>query len=298
MEETVDMIKNKIHKYIVLALSVLVIILVVLYVLQAKELKGYRDEFPFSKLHEGIIYAVAENDENYQFDDTDEYILIRGISALYSKNILPTEIDETPIKIIYSFKGIASNEFVVPDGISFINATAFSTNTNLRKLVLPATANTIGFGQTEYCYNLVELKVTDLDGNYISENNCIIRKDEMSLIAGCQTSIIPDKVKAIDTHAFMGQLYLKSADIPRTVSSIGYKAFAECLSLKEIYIPSSVVEIENLAFWRCNNLTIYCEAESKPDSWHDDWNLLNEENEQIEVHWDVSREKYEKIISE
>lgn len=290
------MIKNKIHKYIILALSVLVIILVVLYVLQAKELKEFKDEFPFSKVHDGMMYTVCEGDLPYQFEDTDEYILIRG--TLYSSDKIPAEIDGIPVKYIASFRDVSSNDLVVPDGVSIIRDRAFAYNQNLRKLVLPAAARIIEFGQTEYCYNLMELMVSDADGNYISENNCIIRKDEMSLIAGCQTSVIPDGVKRIGTQAFMGQIFLKDINIPNSVECIEFCAFTDCLSLNEIYIPKSVAKIGMNAFRRCNNLTIYCEAEEKPELWDDNWNMLNYDNERIEVHWGVSRAEYESIISQ
>ncbi|MBQ9118220.1 MAG: hypothetical protein IJY11_03350 [Clostridia bacterium] len=42
--------------------------------------------------------------------------------------------------------------------------------------------------------------------------------------------------------------------------------------MTEIVIPDSVTSINKYAFGECDNLTIYCEATSKPIGWDSDWN--------------------------
>ena len=49
--------------------------------------------------------------------------------------------------------------------------------------------------------------------------------------------------------------------------SIGKKSFALCPNLTHVAIPDTVVSIEAEAFKDCDNLTIYCEASSKPSGW-------------------------------
>ena len=56
---------------------------------------------------------------------------------------------------------------------------------------------------------------------------------------------------------------------------IGRKAFSDCTSLFYIYIPKNVEYIFNEAFYYCNNLTIHCEATSKPINWAEGWNISN-----------------------
>lgn len=56
------------------------------------------------------------------------------------------------------------------------------------------------------------------------------------------------------------------------VSSIQSEAFYECEQLESIIIPSSIKSIGDYVFGGSNSLTIYCEAESKPDDWSYYWN--------------------------
>ena len=83
---------------------------------------------------------------------------------------------------------------------------------------------------------------------------------------------IPDSVTSIDSSAFLGCSSLTSITIPDNVTSIGAYAFAYCYSLESITIPDSVTIIGKEAFCKCRSLTIYCEAESQPESWNDRWN--------------------------
>ncbi len=61
-------------------------------------------------------------------------------------------------------------------------------------------------------------------------------------------------------------------EIPNTVTSIGRYQFYNFDQLQSITIPSSVETIDTGAFNECDNLTIYCEATSKPNTFNDDWN--------------------------
>ena len=72
--------------------------------------------------------------------------------------------------------------------------------------------------------------------------------------------------------------------IPDTVTSISYCAFWHYKSFQSVTIPDTVTSIGDFAFEGCSNLTIYCEAESKPDGWNEHWNSGNRP-----VHWGYKR---------
>jgi hypothetical protein len=61
------------------------------------------------------------------------------------------------------------------------------------------------------------------------------------------------------------------------VTSIGGSAFSNCKSLTSVYIPKEVAYIGSSAvylhFEDSSDLTIYCEANTKPKGWDSDWNV-------------------------
>lgn len=99
-----------------------------------------------------------------------------------------------------------------------------------------------------------------------------------SAFGGC-TSLkeikLPDSLITIGESSFSNCKSLTNITIPNNVTSIDKYAFECCSSLNSIVIPKSVTSIGASAFWRCSSLTIYCEAESKPAGWDEDWNFDN-----------------------
>ena len=99
--------------------------------------------------------------------------------------------------------------------------------------------------------------------------------------------------------AFCDCTSLTSITIPNGVTNIGDYAFAGCTNLTSITIPNSVTSIGESAFYSYTNLTIYCEANSRPTGWYENWagencqivwgvktlditvNVLNQNNEPI-----------------
>jgi hypothetical protein len=58
------------------------------------------------------------------------------------------------------------------------------------------------------------------------------------------------------------------------VTSIGSYAFEECYALEGIFIPITVTEMGCDIFGSGDfSVSIYCEAESEPDSWDSDWDF-------------------------
>lgn len=108
-------------------------------------------------------------------------------------------------------------------------------------------------------------------------NTWIIRRDYDETR---QEALIPlafdgSPVVTIVDEAFMNCYNLDKVIIPNSITSIGKFAFYNCSSLDKIIIPNSVTSIGIYAFYHCDNLTIYCEAHSKPDGWDAQWNPSN-----------------------
>ncbi len=98
---------------------------------------------------------------------------------------------------------------------------------------------------------------------------------------------------------------LKYVYLTNGCEKIGIRAFYYCSNIEEIHIPIGVKIIEDgtgfttipangnnissskfkqLPFIGCTKLTIYCEAETKPDGWGAYWNYINQ-NVQAPVFW-------------
>lgn len=69
---------------------------------------------------------------------------------------------------------------------------------------------------------------------------------------------------------------LKEIILPSSLQTIEYHAFFECHELEKVFIPIGVTEIGSRAF-ASPNLTIYCEAESKPENWDEAWCYMAKE---------------------
>ena len=79
-------------------------------------------------------------------------------------------------------------------------------------------------------------------------------------ISDCDESAVsvsfPQRVTAIEKHAFFGCTQMEELIIPHGVTEIGNSAFEGCHALKRITLPSSMEKIADDAFSGCTNLTI------------------------------------------
>lgn len=108
--------------------------------------------------------------------------------------------------------------------------------------------------------NLLETVQTikvDVDNpKYDSRNNCnaIIESSTNKLIAGCETTVIPNSVVEIGEGAFSGTGITK-INLPDGLQKIGKYAFSKCTQLRSLTIPASVSEIGKEIFKSASNIT-------------------------------------------
>ncbi|MBR4292563.1 MAG: leucine-rich repeat domain-containing protein [Clostridia bacterium] len=100
---------------------------------------------------------------------------------------------------------------------------------------------------------LKKLKEISMDGEgkYLAvSGNCLIDKATKTLIAGINTSVIPDdgSVEAIGDCAFYGMLELSLTRIPEGVKTIGNSAFRYCEAIESIEFPAELRAIGSSAF--------------------------------------------------
>ncbi len=113
---------------------------------------------------------------------------------------------------------------VLGNGITSIDAHAFSGCIALESITIPDSVTSIGSSAFYDCKSLTGIT-------------------------------IPDSVTSIGSSAFYNCKSLTGITIPDSVTSIGSSAFAGCWGLTSITIPDSVTSIGNDAFYGCEGLT-------------------------------------------
>lgn len=99
---------------------------------------------------------------------------------------------------------------------------------------------------------------------------------------------------SITFQCFSGCINLEDVDLTN-VTTIRTNAFLNCSSLHNIFIPVSVSVIDYNAFLNCpNDITIYCEASSKPSYWDANWDNITTNGTKANVKWGYTKEQYEK----
>ena len=154
----------------------------------------------------------------------------------------------------YAFLWCAALESIaLPDGVTSVGNNAFSTCISLKELALGAELLSAGCGLTEFCVALEKITVSENNESFSGEGNCLTRKADNTVIAGCASSKIPAGTEQIGEYAFCGQTQLGAIDFPDGLKKIGHYAFS-CTGLKELKLPRGLQRIGSHAFGNCIEL--------------------------------------------
>ncbi|MGI6710099.1 MAG: leucine-rich repeat protein [Bacilli bacterium] len=183
---------------------------------------------------------------------------------------IPSSVTSIGNYVFHCCSGLTS--ITLQTGITSIGNDAFSRCTQLTSITLPNSVTSIGTNAFAYCSNLTSITlptgITSIGASAFYDCYCL-------------TSIIlPTGITNLNDYTFAGCHSLGNVIIPTNITHIGYEAFSGCTNLTSIYIPSSVTSIYFYVFQGCSILTIYAEAESKPEGWFEDeyekyWNPNN-----------------------
>lgn len=155
--------------------------------------------------------------------------------------ILPSKLEELSTFI---FEGCTSlTDISLPEGLKEIYSSAFGYCTALKKLEIPASVEYVSPLFLQGSSAMESLTVAEGNQTYRSEGNCIIRREDDALVAGCRASTIPESVKSIGNDAFCFCYGLTEITIPGNVVKIGQSAFNYCKDLRTVHIEEGVERI-------------------------------------------------------
>ncbi|SFO46276.1 leucine-rich repeat domain-containing protein [Prevotella sp. tf2-5] len=184
---------------------------------------------------------------------------------------IPASVTSIGTNAFISCTGLTTVTFDSGSKLETIGEAAFD-GTGLTSINIPASVTSIGDYAFDGCSNLVTMTVEADNTVYDSRNGCnaIIEKKSNTLIAGCNSSFIPDDVTAIGDGAFFYCTGLTTVTIPASVTNIGMNAFQGCTGLTTVTIGSGVTYIGDDAFYLCTNVTdVYCYADPDALTWNE-----------------------------
>lgn len=140
----------------------------------------------------------------------------------------------------------------LPKGLKKLGNRAFG-RTEISSVEIPASVTEIGANPYSGCKNLTRITVSNENPVYYSQNNCIISKDDYSLISFASIDDIPNdgSIKIIGMYAY-SDIDADTVVIPEGVKVIKSSAIVNFDNIGEIVLPKSLELIEEGAISAVN----------------------------------------------
>ena len=194
--------------------------------------------------------------DNVIWSYEDGVLTISGSGAMYD-SYTPWETYKNEIETIIIENGvthIGSRAFSqyfspvsieIPGSVTSIGVEAFISSSGLTSITIPSSVTSIDDSAFGFCSGLETITVESGNIVYDSRDNCnaIIRRNDNTLVTGCQNTVIPSSVTTIAHYAFFGCQSLTSIVIPSSITRIYGDAFNMCLNLTSI---TSLIPAEDL----------------------------------------------------
>lgn len=151
----------------------------------------------------------------------------------------------------YAFEGcINLTSIDLPLNLLSIGNYTFGGCQSLTEIVIPKSVQSIGTQLFSGCGSLTSIIVESDNSIYDSRNDCnaIIETKTNTLIAGCQTTLIPSDITSIESYAFSGCDGLTTIEFPNSIKSIGENAISSCNSLQSIFVGPNPAYCSSYAF--------------------------------------------------
>lgn len=231
---------------------------------------------------DGIKASLDKND----LGSTDDTIIITSYRGTDQAEIVIPETVRGSIKIVgFERTGFQNHteitKITLPDTIETISGSSFKGLTNLTEMNLPkdTIVDSGSFDNTPY---LLENYITETeDGLHIVNNNAIYNVDK-EIVGQKQNIVIPDTIVSIPDDCFSDITNLKSVSFPAHLESIGDNAF-DNTGLTTVQLPETVYEIGASAFANIPTLESF--------STFDVTNIENDTSEYSDITFGTSTNK-------
>ena len=148
----------------------------------------------------------------------------------------------------------------IQEGVFSVEDNAFKGCSKLKSIHLPSSLNEIipkGGFNFEGCESLEGLTVAPENTIFETSGNCLISKNDRSLLCGANTCDLPTdgSVSIVEPFAFY-RSKIKEIVIPEGITKIGEYAFSQS-SLESVILPKSLEKVGMGAFGYCNGMKVY-----------------------------------------
>lgn len=145
------------------------------------------------------------------------------------------------------------SKIVLPKYLEFIGDEAFNNFAKLREVVVGEYLERMSGCSFQDCKNLTKITISELNTNYVLDDNNMIDLNSMTLIKSLSSTYIPSEIKTISKYAFSNNSIVTTLDLSN-VTKIESYAFYNCTNLESINNIDNVYSIGDCAFYGCCNL--------------------------------------------
>ncbi|MCL2685109.1 MAG: leucine-rich repeat protein [Candidatus Bathyarchaeota archaeon] len=196
-----------------------------------------------------LLYLKAVSDDSCFNGDNTRFIKLSPNNTKFFTDGVTVYSSDKSVLYHHVRKGHYEPEFIIPNSVTHIRASAFANWTDLTKITIPNSVVDIGSNAFAGCTNLSSIT-------------------------------LPNSVVDIGSNAFAGCTNLSSITLPNSINTIKAGLFMKCNNIQNIVIPKSVHIIEERAFEGCNKCIFYVE-ENNPCFYSDGKIIFNKNKTSI-----------------
>ncbi len=192
----------------------------------------------------GYIVTGAGQEAKIVIPATHDNLPVVGIGEsafAYSKHTsdilsvtIPGSVVEIGLNAFHNQDALVSVNIGTDSKLEKIGNNAFSGNSSLESIYLPAGFTELGDDVFNNCGALDTITVAAGNTHYSGAGNCLIDLETNTLIRGSNKSVIPETVEKIGVAAFR-RATLTELTVPKSVTYIDKYAISDCAITKIIY---------------------------------------------------------------